>query len=91
MPLELKIPLLNANKSDVYLTKNASVMTLQAASKVQDISNLEWERRVDTRDPAPEVTCLEAIRQNNDLLPPMPECNLQIEANKKDYERIKMP
>ena len=68
MPLELKIPLLNTNKSDVYITKNTSIMTLQVTSKVQDICNLEWERQVDMQEPAPEVTCQEVIRQNNDLL-----------------------
>ena len=48
MPLELKIPLLNTNKSDVYITKNASIMALCETCEVQDICNIEWERRVDT-------------------------------------------
>ena len=34
---------------------------------------------------------MEATRQNKDLLPPIQESNLQIKANKTDYERIKMP
>ena len=29
MPFELKIPLFNTNKSDLYITKNTSIMTLQ--------------------------------------------------------------
>ena len=91
MPLELKIPLLNTNKFDVYITKNTSIMTLHETCEVQDICNIEWERRVDTRGRVPEVTCPESIRQNKDLVPPMPESNLQIDTNKKDYERIKMP
>ena len=36
------------------------------------------------------ATVMSLVRVNKDLLPPMPECNLQIKANKKDYERIKM-
>ena len=90
MPLELKIPLLNTNKRDVYITKNTAIMTLQATSKVQDICSLEWRRRVDIWDQAPKITHLEVIRQSKSLIPPMPEINLQIEADKNDHERIKM-
>ena len=91
MPTELKIPLLNTNKRDVYITKNTAIMTLQATSKVQDICSLEWRRQVDTQDPAPKVTQPEVIRQSHkSLLPHMPETNLQIEADKKDHEKIKM-
>ena len=44
------------------------------------------------RDPIAKVTYPEGIKQSHkSLLLPMPETNLQIEADKKDHERIKMP
>ena len=91
MQLELKIPLLNTNELNVYITKNTPIMTLHGTCEVQDICNIEWEKCIETQDIAPKVTCPEANRQHKDLLPPMPKWNLQIKANKKDYDRIKMP
>ena len=92
MLLELKIPLINTNKRDVCITKNTAIITLQATSKVQDICSLEWRKWVDTRDPITKVTHPEGIKQSHkSLLLPMPETNLQIEADKKDHKRIKMP
>ena len=44
MQLELQIPLLNTNKSDVYMSKNTSIMTLHEACEVQDMCNVEWEK-----------------------------------------------
>ena len=83
--------MLNTNESNMYIIKNTPIMSLHETCEVQDICNIEWKKHIDTRDIAPEVTHPEANRQHKDLLPPMPECNLQIKANKKDYNKIKMP
>ena len=34
MPLELKIPLLNTNQREIFITKNMAIMTLQTTDKV---------------------------------------------------------
>ena len=92
MPLELKIPLLNTNKRGVCITKNTSIMTLQATNKVQDICSFEWIKWDDTQEPvAPEAAHLEETKKSlKNLLTPMPESSLQIEANEEDYQRVKM-
>ena len=92
MPLELKIPLLNTNKRDVCITKNTAIMTQQATYKVQDICSFEWRKWDDTQEPVtPEATHLEETKQSHkNLLLPMPETSLQIEADKKDHQKVKM-
>ena len=92
MPLELKIPLLTTNKRDACITKNTAIMTLQATNKVQDIFCLEWRKWDDTQEPVvPEASHLEETKQSHkSLLPPVPEASLQIEADKKDHQRVKM-
>ena len=93
IPLELKIPLLNTNKRDEYITRNTAIMTLQATNKVQDICSFEWIKWDDTHEPVVPVTAHpeETKQSHKNLLPPMPETSLQIEANKEDHQQVKMP
>ena len=92
MPLELKIPLLNTNKRDVCITKNTTIVTLQATNKVQDICSFQWRKWDDTQETVmPEAAHPEETKHSHKgLLPPMPETSLQIEANKEDHQRVKM-
>ena len=48
MPLELKIPLLNTNETDVFIAKNTAIMTLQVTDKVQEVCSFEWRKLDDT-------------------------------------------
>ena len=94
MPLELKIPQRNTNERDVCITKDtAAIWTLQATNKVQDICSFKWRKWDDTQEPVmPEAAQPEETKQSHkSLLLPMPETSLQIEANKKDHQRVKMP
>ena len=93
MPLELNIPLLNTYKRDVCITKNTAIMTLQATDEVQEICSFKWRKLDDTQKLVTlEVAELEETKQSHkNLLPPIPQTSLQIEADKKDYQRIKMP
>ena len=93
MPLELKIPLLNTNKRDVCITKNTVIMTLQATDEVPEICSFRWRKLDDTRELVTlEVAYLEETKQSHkNFLLLMPQTSLQIEADKKDHQRIKMP
>ena len=68
-------------------------MTLQATDKVQEVCGFEWRKLDDTQEQtALEVAHLEETKQSHkSLLPPMPHTCLQIEADKKDHPRVKMP
>ena len=93
MPLELKIPLLNTNKRDMCITKTTAIMTLQTTDEVQEICSFKWRMLDDTQELVVlEVAYLEETKQSHkNLLLPMPQTSLQIEADKKDHQRIKMP
>ena len=93
MPIELKIPLLNTNKRDVCITKNTAIMTLQATDEVQEICSFKWRKLDDTRELVTlKVAYLEETNQSHkNLFLPIPQTSLQIEADKKDHQRIKMP
>ena len=68
-------------------------MTLQATDKVQEVCSFEWRKLDDTQEQtALEVAHLEETKQSHkNLLPPMPQTSLQIEADKKDHPRVKRP
>ena len=50
MPVELKIPLLNTNDRDVFITKNTAIMTLQATDKIQEAGSFKWRKLDDTQE-----------------------------------------
>ena len=89
MLLELKIPLLNTNERDVFIAKNTTIMTLQVTDKVQELCSFKWRKLDDTQEQTTlKIAHLEETKQSHkNVLPPMPQTRLQIEADKKDHPK----
>ena len=89
VPCELKILILNANNNIANIPKNMALVSLRPTEKADSIFSLNWGTLLHTRQLAVE----EVLEQQqtpgyvHDLLPEMPQTNLQLEANKPKTTR----
>ena len=93
VPHELKIPILNTNNNIANITKNAALVSLRPTEKVHTIFSLDWDTLFQTRQLTVEevLNQIKTPEQVHDLLPEMPQTNLQLEADKPKQLEISMP
>ena len=86
IPQELKIPILDTNNNITNITKNTALVSLRSAEKV-DIFSLDWDTLLQTRQLAVEEVLDQQKTQEqvHNLLPEMPQTNLQLEADKPKH------
>ena len=92
VPCELNIPILNTNNNIESITKNTALVSLRLAEEA-NIFSLDWDTFLQTRQLAAEdiLTQKEMQEQVHDLLPEMPQINLQLEADKLKQPEISTP
>ena len=93
VPHKLKIPILNANNYIPNITKNMALVSLRLAEKVDSIFSLDWDMLLQARQLAVEEVLdqQQTQEQVHDLLPEMPQTNLQLEADKPKQLEISTP
>ena len=93
VPCELKVPVLNNNNTIANITKNMALVSLRLAEKVGSLCTLDWEALLQTRQLAVEEVLdqQQTQEQVHDLLPEMPQTNLQLEADKSKQLEISTP
>ena len=80
---EVKIPILNTTNNTANITKNTALVSLRTAEKVDNIFSLDSDTLHQTRQLAVEEVLdqQKTKEQVHDLLPEMPQTNLQLEAD----------
>ena len=93
VPHELNIPIFNTNNHVANITKNTALHSLKLAEQAENIFSIEWDRLLQTKwFMVDEVqTPQERQEQVHDLLPEMPQTNLQLEADKSKQLEISTP
>ena len=89
IPWELKIPILNTNNNVTNITKSTTLVSLRSAEKVDNIFSLDGDiRQLAVKEVLDQQKTQEQV---NDLLPEMPQTNMQLEADKPNHPEISMP
>ena len=94
VPYKLKIPILNTtNNNNANIARNTVLVSLSPAEKVDSIFSLEWDTLLQTRQLAVEEVLdqQKTPEQVHDLLPQIPQTNLQLEADKPKQPEISTP
>ena len=93
IPQELKIPILNTNDNVTNITKSTALVSLRSAERVDNIFSLDWDTLLQTRQLAVEEVLdqQKTKEQVHNLLPQMPQTNLQLEADKPNHPEISTP
>ena len=93
VPHELKIPILNTNNNIANITKNMTLVSFRPTGKVDSIFSLDWDTLLQTRELAVEEALdqQQTPQQVHNLLPEMPQTNLQLEADKPKQPEISTP
>ena len=93
VPQKLEIPILNTNNKIANITKDTTLVSLRPTEKVDSIFILDWDTVLQTRQLAVEevLNQQKTPEQIHDLLPEMPQTNLQLEADKPKQLESSMP
>ena len=84
---------MNTNNNVANITKNTALFSLELAEQAENIFSIEWDRLLQTKQLMVEEVLTPQKRQEqvHNLLPKMPQTNLQLEADKSKQPEISTP
>ena len=93
IPQELKIPISNTNNNVANCAKCTAMVSLRSAERVENSFSLDWDTLLQIRQLAVEEVLDQQETQEHvhDLLPQMPQTNLQLKADRAKHPDISMP